>query len=146
MSKVKYVIEENVEQDRANYGTPWAHLCTCGEKHFGRFVYSHIAPCPKGSCLTMTRQIPPSYTHAVFQAVVYGVGNRKLSRDPSGWHQQNDPHRAVDSSLRLGPEVLIGSYTLCGMPIEKDGKALESSHPIGPSGLSQTSNRDCQPV
>ena len=87
----------------------------------------------------MTRQIPPSYTHIVFQAVVYEVGNRKPSRDPSGWHQQNDHNRAIVSSLRSGPEVLIGSYTLCGMPIEKDGNALESSHPIGPPWLSQKS-------
>ena len=35
--------------------------------------------------------------------------------------------------------MLIGSYTLCGTPIEKDGKALESSHPTGPPGLSQKS-------
>ena len=87
----------------------------------------------------MTRQTPLGYTHAVFRAVVYGVSNRKPSRDPSGWPQQNDPHRAIASSLRLGPEVLIDSYTLCGMPIEKDGKALESSHPIGPPWLSQKS-------
>ena len=51
--------------------------------------------------------------------------------------KQNDHHRAIVSSIRLGPEVFIGSYTLCGMPIEKDGEALESSHPIGPPGLSQ---------
>ena len=118
---------------------PWAHLCALGEKHFGRYLSSHIAPCPKGSCLTMTRQIPPSYTHAVFQAVVCEVGNRKPSRDPSGWHQQNDHDRTIVSSLRSGPEVLIGSYTLCGMPIEKDGNPLESSHPIGPPWLSQIS-------
>ena len=72
----------------------------------------------------MTRQIPPSYTRAVFQAVVYEVGNRKPSRDPSGWHQPNDHHRAIVSSLRLGPEVLIGSYTLCAMPIEMDGNEM----------------------
>ena len=48
-------------------------------------------------------------------------------------------YRAIASSLRLGPEVLIDSYTLYGMPIEKDGKALENSHPIGPPWLSQKS-------
>ena len=35
--------------------------------------------------------------------------------------------------------MLIGSYTLCGMSIEKGGNALESSHPIGPPWLSQIS-------
>ena len=80
----------------------------------------------------MTRRIPPSYTHAVFQAVVYEVGNRNPSRDPSGWHQPNDHPRAIVSRLRLGPEVLIGSYTLCGMPIEKDGNALEMRDACSP--------------
>ena len=35
--------------------------------------------------------------------------------------------------------MLIGSYTLCGKPIEKEGNALESSHPIGPPWLSKKS-------
>ena len=70
MSKVKYVIDENVEQDGANYGTLGHAFVHGGDKHFGRFLSSHIAPRPKCSCLTMTRQIPPSYTHAVTQTHV----------------------------------------------------------------------------
>ena len=107
---------------------PWGtHLIVHRESSTWGVSYVH-------TLLPVRKELPNNDTadsvrlHAA--GFLAGIGNRKPSRDPSGWHQQNYHHRAITPSLRVVPEVLIDSCTLYGMPIEKDRKTLESSHPI----------------